>query len=94
MVERSEEYTIGDFLQQYKEPIGKLIEALSKSVEETPRLKFRAMVSTFLVLVLLFGILSYLTFVGKVSSEAIVFFAGSIVGYLFAFLHKYVIGIT
>jgi hypothetical protein len=94
MNEEGREYTIGDFLMQYREPIGKLIESFSKGVEESPKLKFRAMVGFFTILMVIFGILSYLTFLGKVSSEALVFLAGSIVGYSFAFLHKYIIGVT
>jgi len=89
-----EKYGIEDFLQEYKEPVGKIITAVATNIEEEKRIKLKAMKYVFTVVLVIFGTLSILTYQGAIGGEALIFLAGSITGYLFAFLHRYIIGIT
>ncbi len=43
---------------------------------------------TFLSLMFIFFIISVLTFVGKVSGDALIFFTGTLVGYMLSFIHS------
>lgn len=81
------------FLTNHKEAISAIIKSISISMSEAPKLKFRSTISVFLLLVSIISILAALCYVGKVSGEALTFLMGTIVGYLFIFLQKYVVGI-
>lgn len=91
---KSEEYSWGDFLRDYKDPIGKILEGFASGITEAPRRKFHSLVSVFFMLGVIVAALVALSFFGKVSGDTVAFLFGSIVGYLFAFLQRYVVGIT
>ena len=83
-----------DFFVAYKNDIGSIIRAIAKNVEEGPRLKFKAMISTFGLLAFIVLVLGYLTTQHVVSGDAFAFLVGAIVGYLFSFLRHYVLGVA
>lgn len=82
------------FLDDHKEAISKIIGGIATVMTESPKHKFRSMIATFLLLGGIIAVLSALCWLGKISGEAVTFLMGTIIGYLFTFLHKYVIGIS
>jgi len=87
-------FDLNKFLDEYKEPISELIKSFALSLKENPKHKFRSTIAVFSLLGGIVLILSVLCWFGKISGEAVTFLIGTIIGYLFTFLHKYVIGIS
>lgn len=81
------------FFLEYKVQIGSLITAFAKNVERGPLLKFGAMIASFILIIIIIGILAYLGIIGVISGDAVAFLMGTIVGYLFSFLRYHIISI-
>lgn len=68
--------------------IAELVDKLEKSWEIKRQISTRI----FCILGLLIAFTSFLGWQGIISGDAIAFLFGAIIGYLFSFLHKYMIG--
>ena len=77
------------FLDKYKEPIGKIIEAVAKGMETGPRYRLYSMSAFFLVLGFIVALIYQLTITGYLTSEGFSFLIGSIVGYIFSLINRY-----
>jgi len=88
------EFDWNKFLDDHREAISEIIKGIAVSVKESPKHKFRSMVAVFSLLGGIIIVISVLCVLGKISGEAVTFLIGTIIGYAFSFLHKYVIGIT
>lgn len=86
------EFNWNTFLGDHKEAISEIIKGVSTSMVETPKHKFRSTLAIFTLLGIVILLSSVLCYVGKISGEAVTFLMGTIVGYLFTFLQKYVVG--
>jgi len=77
------------FIPEIKELIGALIDFIKWYPKASGEGK-KTVVSYFVVLIglIVFG-MGFLTFYGKVSGDAFVFVIGALIGYVFAFLSKY-----
>ena len=81
------------FLEKYSDEVKKFLATVINLLEwypkETAKRRFQVTVVfvTFLIgIMLLMGVLTY---AGKVGGEAFVFLMGTVVGYVFGFLHRY-----
>ena len=91
--EERREFDWNRFLDTHKEAISEIIGGIAILMKETPKHKFRSMMAVFSLLGGIIIVISVLCGVGKISGEAVTFLIGTIIGYAFSFLHKYVIGI-
>ncbi|MEM3648525.1 MAG: hypothetical protein QW506_05105 [Thermoproteota archaeon] len=81
------------FWELHHQDISNLISAITKWIEwypkEISRQNLRVTVAFVILLGMIVIIMGILTFYGKVTGEAFIFLIGALVGYIFAFLHKY-----
>ena len=81
----------------YKEEVGQVITNLPRWVDKwsaaSATIKGRVIYGIFGLLLATLAVVTWLTLENRISGEALVFLAGTIIGYVFAFLQKY-LGIT
>ena len=83
---KKEEYGMGDFLKDFKEPIGRLINAFGKRYEEEPKHQFRFTALALFVVVCVIASIVWLGSIHVLSDNTISFVLGSGIGYVFSFL--------
>lgn len=81
-----------DFFTAYKNDIGTVIRAVARNIEQGTRMRLIGMLYTFALLGVIILVLTFLSLQHIVSGDAMAFLIGSIVGYLFSFLRRYVVG--
>jgi hypothetical protein len=81
------------FLEKYQEQVGEIISAIPGWIESWSKSASRLKITMVIMLMALIGatlgIVTWLTLLNRISGEALIFLSGSIVGYAFAFLQKY-----
>lgn len=81
----------------YKDEVGQVITNLPKWVDKwsvsAAAIKGKVIYGIFGLLLATLGVVTWLVLENRISGEALVFLAGTIIGYVFAFLQKY-LGIT
>lgn len=87
------EYGWNEFFRDHREAISGFIKNISTLMTETRKQKFRSMLVVMILLGIVISISGVLCSYNKISGEAVTFLMGTIVGYLFTFLQKYVVGI-
>lgn len=77
----------------YRDEIGEIIKSipdwLSTSSKYASELKNRVVLALLILIGMTIGVISWLTIRGEISGEALIFLCGTIIGYIFAFLQKY-----
>ena len=77
----------------YRNEIGEIIKSipdwLSTSSKYASTLKNRVVLALLILIVMTIGVISWLTIIGEISGEALIFLCGTLIGYIFAFLQKY-----
>ena len=77
----------------YKDEIGEIIKSipdwLNTSSKYASELKNRVVLALLILIGMTMGVISWLTIRGDISGEALIFLSGTIIGYIFAFLQKY-----
>lgn len=84
LVELLKEKEIRDFLE-------KILEKISGYFRIQESIKVQVANRVFILLALIICVVGFLGFFGKISSDSVTFLVGALVGYLFTFLHKYVL---
>jgi len=81
----------------YKEEVGQVINKLPNLVDKwstsAAAIKSNVIWGIFILLLATLGVVTWLVIQNRISGEALIFLAGTMVGYIFAFLQKY-LGIT
>jgi hypothetical protein len=81
----------------YRDEVGNLIQNLPNWIDQwsasAAQIKSNVIWGIFFLLFATLAVVTALTWRGKISGEALVFLAGTIIGYIFAFMQKY-LGIT
>lgn len=81
----------------YKDEVGQLITNLPKWIDNwsisAASIKSKVIYGIFMLLLATLFVVTWLTLENRISGEALVFLAGTIIGYIFAFMQKY-LGIT
>ncbi len=77
---------LGDFLKQYKDQVGRAIDAWARNMEKEPVRRLWITLFTIVLVGFSVGMIGYLTLVGRISSDAFTFLIGSIIGYIFSYL--------
>ena len=96
MVEEEEEGMdwLKEILHDYKGEIGSILRAFAKNVEKGPLFKLGTLIAGLLIIVVLIGVIAYLSILGIISGDAVAFLIGAIAGYLFSFLRQHIIGVS
>lgn len=81
------------FLEDHKEDIGEIFKAYAENMKATVRQKGWTTIGVFLLLGGIIGTIAFLALRGIVSGETIAFLVGAIVGYLFSFMRRYIVGV-
>jgi len=88
-----EGHTLFDILAMYPDQVKRGMEKIIDLIDWYPRsagrTKYHLTVIFIVFLAGLVGAMFFLSFSGKVSGEALIFFMGTLVGYVFAFLQRY-----
>ncbi len=77
---------ISDFLKRHEKDISLAIQTWVKNFEKAATRRFWVIFGVFSLAALIIVLTGYLTFTGKLSSDAFTFLIGSIVGYMFSYL--------
>ena len=92
-IDETEPTFTGIFLQTYQKEVGEIIRAIPHWIDMWSKSSSRLKMTLVILLMLLvggtMGIVTYMTLINKISGEALIFLAGTILGYIFAFLQKY-----
>ena len=77
----------------YRDEIGEIIKSipdwLSTSSKAASTLKNRVVIALLVLIAMTLLVISWLTIQGLISGEALIFLSGTLIGYIFAFLQKY-----
>ncbi len=82
-----------EFLEDHKEDIGDVIKAYASNMMASLRQKGWTTAGVFILLGGVIGVIAYLALLGIVSGETVAFLVGAIVGYLFSFMRRYILGV-
>lgn len=81
------------FIERYQDEVGEIVSSLPKWIENWTKAASRLKMTLVIMLIGLIGgtlvVVTWLTIINRISGEALIFLSGSIVGYIFAFLQKY-----
>ncbi len=83
---KKEKYGLEEFLQDYKEPIARVINAFGKRYEEEPRQQFKFTALALFIVVCVIASIVWLGSINVLSDNTISFVLGSVVGYVFSFI--------
>lgn len=84
---------LGEFLDNHQEDIGVVIRAHAENMRASLQQKGRITLAVFALLGVIIGVIAYLALQGVVGGESVAFLVGAIVGYLFSFMRRYIIGV-
>ncbi len=82
-----------EFLEDHKEDIGDVIKAYASNMKASLRQKGWTTAGVFILLGGVIGVIAFLAVLGIVSGETVAFLVGAIVGYLFSFMRRYILGV-
>ncbi len=82
-----------EFLEDHKEDIGDVIKAYASNMKASLRQKGWTTAGVFILLGGVIGVIAFLALLGIVSGETVAFLVGAIVGYLFSFMRRYILGV-
>lgn len=83
--------TLSDFLRDHKKSIEKFFNVLINKTEKEPLYRLIYLISTFAIVGIIILVTYLLTSNGKLSSESFSFLMGGMVGYIFAFINRFLI---
>ncbi len=82
-----------EFLEDHKEDIGEIFKAYASNMKASLRQKGWTTAGVFILLGGVIGVIAFLAVLRIVSGETVAFLVGAIVGYLFSFMRRYILGV-
>ncbi|MFA4663353.1 hypothetical protein [Pyrococcus kukulkanii] len=79
---------IAEFLEEYREPISEVLKAYAKKIEQQEKNYYWGFIIVLMIVVAIVATIYVLAVKNKLSSDAIGFLLGTIIGYVFSLLDR------